>query len=469
MKSQTLEKRSSSGLAVLALSLALIGAASMVYYHLFLFMPRVQNVSQTKNLAGGYSFGIDFYPVWLTTRECVLQRCDPYSPVMTREIQKGIFGRALDTQISTDPVADYRTFAYPAFTDLLFWPASQFAFPAVRIALALLLGMLTIASIVFWLRALSWEISTPWLAVIFLLVLCSYQVLEGLYADQLGLLVGFLLAASILTLQRGRLLLAGLLMALTTIKPQMTALAILYLFVWCLSEWRARKLFVLGLFSTAAVLVGAAMMFWPHWIASWMHVVLGYHRYARPPLVSEVLAAPLGGAMVKPVSLLLTALLLVSAIWLIWRNRAANANSLAFWLTLSYLLAVTTVTLLPGQAIHDHVILLPAIFLLVRKNTDRSVGFSRTSSISTNWLAKNWFGKNWIGKTLLAAGIAIVLWPWMSAFSLIALRPLLAHDVFYSKAIFALPLRTAAAFPFVVLGLLTLALRGMEVAEASRG
>jgi hypothetical protein len=439
------DDRASSRLTRLALFVAILGAASMAYYHLALFMPRVHQFSQARNLAGGYSFGSDFYPVWLTARECVPQRCDVYSPEMTREIQSGIFGRALDPQLSSDPVADYRTFAYPAFTDLLFWPASQLPFSVVRVTLALLLGILTATSILLCMRALSWRVSLPWLAVIVLLVLGSYQVLEGLYADQLGLLVGFLLAASLLALQRGRLLLAGILMALTTIKPQMTVLAIFFLLIWSLSDWRARRLFVVGFLSTTLALALAATLVWPPWIASWMHVVLGYHRYARPPLVSEVLAAPLGPGMAQPASVALTALLLLVAAWLALRNRATDADSTRFWLTLSFLLAVTSITLLPGQAIHDHVILLPGIFLLAREHERLSV--------------------NWIGRSLLAAGAAIVLWPWIASFSLIVLRPLLAHDVFYSKAIFALPLRTAAAFPFVVLGLLILALRRAEVAD----
>ena len=85
--------------------------------------------------------------------------------------------------------------------------------------------------------ALSWSVSWPWLATAILLTVFSYPVLEGLYAGQLGLLVGFLLAASLLALQRGRLFLAGILMALTTIKPQMTALAIFYLLLWSLADW----------------------------------------------------------------------------------------------------------------------------------------------------------------------------------------------------------------------------------------
>jgi hypothetical protein len=65
------------------------------------------------------------------------------------------------------------------------------------------------------------------------------------------------------------------------------------------------------------------------------------------------------------------------------------------------------------------------------------------------------------------------LWPYTAAFSLVVLRPLLNPELFASKAVFVLPLRTAAAFPFVVLGLLATARpaisgRGRELVSASR-
>ena len=429
----------------------------MCYYHLGLFMPRVLEVGAAKNLAGGYAFGNDFYPVWLTTREWVREGRDPYSIEMTREIQQGLFGRPLDSQIPTDPLTDYRTFAYPAFTDLLFWPTAEFPFPVVRVVLVLLLAAMTVSSVLLWMRALSWHLRGLWLAVTVLLTLFSYPVLEGLYAGQLGLLVGFLLAASILALQRGRLLLSGILMALTTIKPQMTVLAILYLLLWSgvdwskdwrkdrSKDWRTHGGFILGFFSTMLALVFAATVVWPHWIGSWINVVLGYHRYARPPLVSELFAFPLGTSTTGLASMALIAVLLIVAAMLAWINRAAALHSTRFWVTLSLLLCITGVTLLPGQAVHDHVILLPGIFLL-----------------SGRWREMS---SSWIQKILLATAAAILLWPWIASAGLIALRPLLSHQQFYSKAVFALPLRTAAAFPFVVLGLLALALRGASAAR----
>jgi hypothetical protein len=421
--------------AALALALALVGAASMVYYHLGLFMPRVREVSAQRHLAGAYSFGGDFYPIWLTSRRWIRDHHDPYSPALTREIQIGLFGRPLDSHVPTDPPSDYRTFAYPAYTDLLFWPLSEIPFRILRIAWSALLVILLGGTVVFWSRALAWQLNAVDLAIAILLTVCSYQELEGLYAGQIGLLVGFLLSASLLALVRDRLVLAGISIALTTIKPQMVMLAILYLILWSASDWRKRRRFTIAFFATMFLLMAASLLVWPHWIQSWVNVIHAYPRYAMPPLASEVLSANLRSYLGTPI----IALLLVAAIALAWRGRSAAVGSYSFWLTLGSLLAVTTVTLAPGQAVHDHVILLPAIFLLVSRERLRNTGA--------------------IFRWLFAVGAAVVLWPWVTAACLIGLHPFLRPEVFYSKAVFALPLRTAAALPFVVIGLLVLAHR----------
>jgi hypothetical protein len=407
----------------------------MVYYHFGLFMPRVEAARATKHLAGPYSFGNDFYPIWLTSREWLQQRLDPYSPAVTREIQIGLFGRPLEARISTDPPTDYRTFAYPAFTDLLFWPASEVPFLTFRVVWAAILAALLAAAIFFWTEALSWSVSRTWLGIIFLLTVCSYPELEGLYAGQLGLLVGFLLAASLLALVRGRLLLAGILMALTMIKPQMTLLASLYLFIWSLHDWRRRGRFIFAFLATILLLTGSSLAVWPHWIQSWARVILGYHRYSMPPLALELFGLSLGPRN----GMVLIVIVLIITVGLAWRFRVADAGSDEFWLTLSILLAITTVAVLPGQSVCDHIILLPGIFLLAsRKPRQRAGAMSRA---------------------LLAIGIAVLLWPWVAALGLIALHPFFSPELFNSKAVFVLPLRTAAPFPFIVLGLLTMAFR----------
>jgi Glycosyltransferase family 87 len=432
--------------ANLALWLALIGAASMLDYHQALFRPRLQVARAAQGLSGGYSFGNDFYQIWLTSREWLRHRSDPYSPEMTREIQIGLYGRLLDPKRPSDPV-DQRAFPYPAFADLLFWPASEFAFPPLRIAVVCLLGALTCISVPLWLRALDWNIGWRWLMVILLLTLSSYPALEALYAEQLGLFVAFLLAASLFALRRQRFVLAGFLMAITTVKPQMTVLAILFLLCWSVHDWRARGRFCIGFFSILCVLVGLSLAVLPHWIQSWTRTILAYRHYTRPPLVQEVLTSYLGPHFAGPATLALTAIAIAVAMALAWRNRAAAFDSFTFWITLSLLLAITTIVILPGQAVYDHLILIPGILLLAR---NRSV--LRHAGSAPHALL-------WIGGLFL-------FWPWIAAFFLILLRPWLAPGVFDSTAILSLPIRTAASLPLAVLALLAWTIRLSPVPES---
>jgi hypothetical protein len=417
----------------LALGLALIGAASMFYYHQRLFMPRVQAARKTQGLDNGYAFGNDLYQVWLAARESLRNTRDPYSPEMTREIQIGLFGRPLDPNRG-DPI-DRRVFPYPAFTVLLFWPCAEFPFSPVRGVVVCLLAGLTVATVMLWLRVLRWRIAGKWFAVILLLTLSSYPALEGLYSVQLGLLVGFLLAAAILALERHRFLFAGFLLALTTIKPHVTALVILYLLLWSLHPWRERGRLLVGFVSTLALLTVAALMVFPHWIHSWIHTVLAARHYTQPAVLAEILASLLGPRLAAPATFVLTGAFMVIAVILAWHNRSAEATSRPFWLTLSLLLTITIIVILRGLAIYDHLILLPAILLLIR---DRS-GLLNSGPVP---------------RLLLVLGELVLFWPWVAAFVLILLRPWLAWSTFNSNAILSLPLRSAASLPVVVLVLL---------------
>src|SRR5262249_10285141 len=156
-----------------------------------------------------------------------------------------------------------------------------------------------------------------------LLTLFNYPVLEALFALQPGLIVGFLLAAVLYAMQRNQPLLAGILLALTTIKPQMTLLAIFYLLLWSMARWREQRRLAIGFAAILSILLATSLLIWPHWTSSWMHVVLGYHKYATPPLVSELLR-PSIGAGAGPV--LIVALLIASGV-LAWKYRNAEFGS----------------------------------------------------------------------------------------------------------------------------------------------
>lgn len=425
----------------LALCLALIAAASMLYFHEALFIPRAREVQRARGLASGYSFGNDFYQIWLSSRKLLQRRQDPYSPQMTREIQTGLYGRPLDPTRPGDPI-DQRAFPYPAFVDLLFLPAAALPFSIVRIAACCILAALTIAGVLLWLRVLNWNLNLKWTFVVLLLTLSSYPALEGLYAAQIGLLVSSLLAASVLALQNQRFLLSGTLLALTAMKPQVTILAVLYLLIWNLHTPRAHR-FYIGFFTNLAALIAAATIVLPHWISSWIHTVLAYRHYTPPPLVVQTLTSWLGPSLSGPATSLLTVAAIVTALVLAWKNRTADAQSFSFLLTLTVLLSITAFFLLPGLAVYDHLILIPGILLLFH---NRKLLLQEAEAIP---------------RIIAFISALILFWPWIAAFALICLRPILSVSIFYSTAVLSLPIRTAASLPFVVLALLALMWRAI--------
>jgi hypothetical protein len=431
----------SSSRSSIALLLVLLASACMTYYHLGLFIPHAMEQRAAKGMGAGYSFGGDFYPIWLTAREALQNHRDPYAPAMTRDIQTGLFGRPLDPRIPGDPPASYRAFAYPAYVDLLFWPLSRMPFPTVRIVLAVTLAVLTCISIPLWLLALGIRPSLPVIAILLLLTLSRYAVLEGLFAAQPGLLVGFLLAASFAALVKNRLFLAGSLFAFTFIKPQVSGIVAVYLLVWSVSRWRERRAFVHGWFAWLVVLVGASLDVWPGWIMQWLRVLSGYGSYSPPPLIRYSLGPRLG----PTVGPIVTVILLFAALILMWKLRRADANSPSFLLCVSLLLALTSITILPGQAVYDHIVLLPGI--LIAAWTWRSAAASSRPF-----------------RVVLALTALALFWQWIAVFPLLAIKPFLSPETFFSNPVLLLPLRTAASVPLAVSAVL-----GYLMAHVLRG
>jgi hypothetical protein len=411
------------------LLLAALLAGGMGFYYFGLFLPHSQAVRKESAAADGYFWGDDFYPIWLTAHECLAHSCDPYSAESTRKIQIGLFGRALNAGNPGDPPSDYRAFSYPAFVDVICFPLAWLSFPAARAILAFVLPLLSAASVVLWSKALRWNAAPAILLVFVLLTWLSYPGLEALFAQQFGLISAFLLASSVAALVFNRQGLAGCLLALATIKPQMCALLVLCLAMWAFSNLRQRWRFARGFAATLAALAFSAMLTRPGWIGDWLNVLLHYSDYSRPPLLAGF-AGPLFGRI-------LILLAIAAAIAFAWRVRQLPVTSPLFTLAMAILLALTVVTLLPEHAVYDHALLLPGIMIIVR------------------YWRRLWSGGTTLRITMALAAGALA-WQWIAAGAVVT-----AWAIFpgHLAALLFLPIRTAAAVPFVVIGILLLTKR----------
>jgi len=378
----------------------------------------------------------DLYPRWLGARELLLHGRDPYSPEITREIQIGYYGRPLDPASPSDP-KDQQGFAYPAYVVFLLAPTIGIAFPIVQTGFRWFLVALTAAAVLLWLRTLRWRPSFTVTAILIALTLGSFQVLQGIKLQQLSLLVGGLIAGCALLLAEGYFALAGILLALATIKPQLLLPLVAWLLVWAFSDWRHRQNLIWGFAATMGVLFASAEYVLPGWIGRFRSAVAAYRQYNDGAgSVLDVLITPEWGRV-------LAALIVVAFAVTAWKFRRASNDSSTFSLMFGLVLAITVV-IVPKAAPYNQILLLPAILLLAR-----------------HWQIL--WRKNRMSRTLLMVCGLLIFWPWLAATALtIASLGLPANTV--QKA-WAWPVWTSLAIPLAVVVLLASGFRDFTRAE----
>jgi hypothetical protein len=304
----------------------------------------------------------DLYPRWLGARELLLHRRNPYGREITLETQKGYYGRVLDASRADDP-KDQQGFAYPVYVVFILAPLIRLSFHDVQIIFRWLLIGLTAGSVLLWLRALRWRLPPLAVAIAMMLTLGSVPGVQGIQLQQLSLLVAALLAGSGACVASGYLFSGGVLLALATIKPQLAWPLIAWLLVWALSDWKARRRFLVGFTLTMGLLLIGAQVVLPGWGRMFLQAIRQYHEYTRNESVLDELfnwmAGRFGGDLLAVLAVLMAGLVL-------WTVRKQPASSPEFGRALVLVLALT-VLIVPMYAPYNQVLLLPAILSLVRE------------------------------------------------------------------------------------------------------
>jgi hypothetical protein len=303
----------------------------------------------------------DLYPRWLGARELLRRGRNPYSAEITREIQRGYYGRPLDPARADDP-KDRQGFVYPAYVVFLLAPTVDLPFDVVQKGFRWLLVGLAVATVFLWLHVLRWRASLG-MAVIFIVLMLGWlPMVQGIKLQQLSLLVAGLLAVCGACLAGGWLFLAGGLLALATIKPQLTWPLVLWLLFWASSDWRARRRFVFGFGLGMLLLLGGAQLMLPGWLRMFAEAIGQYHRYTQNQSVLVWLFGSIAGRILEAGSMLVCAIC-------VWRVRGELATSAAFGRAFGLVLALTVVVV-PMFAPYNQVLLAPAILALLRSESE---------------------------------------------------------------------------------------------------
>lgn len=369
------------GWAVLALAMLL--AAGAWAYTSAVIMPTVGAVAGARGQTAG-PYQSDLYETWLGTHELLWNGRDPYSDAVTADIQVGYFGHALTPD---DPIKDQQRFVYPLYIVFLLAPTTVVPFAWVKAAFPFIAPLLIALMINAWMAALSWNPSRLQRALITILGVSAPAAIHATLLQQPAVLVVTLMALAAACLSRGRYAWAGVLLALATIKPQLSLIFVLWLLGWALADWRRRQGVVWGVGATLAALLAGAFALLPGWVGEWLAAVRAYPEYAANQSILFWLPAPILPLVLAAIGLGLAAFA--------GQTRRAEPGSLAFGLMLA-LPGVYSILLFPSWATHSQLVLFPAALLALHQAaTLRSLGAA--------------------GRVVRALTFDFLLWPWLIA------------------------------------------------------
>jgi len=357
----------------------------------------------------------DLYPRWVGTRELLLNGRNPYGKEVSHQIQLAFYGHPIDQSYDqpNSEIIDEQRFVYPLYVVLLLAPTVHADFAALDTWAPVVLALLTAISLWIWLEVVRWRPPPLVIAALVLFVLSSPQITQGLRLRQCGLFVAFLLALASWFVTRKHYFAAGILLALSTIKPQMMALCLLWFLLWSAGEWKKRWPLPAGFGIALAALSGAGELLLPGWPRYFIEGLEAYRKYF--PTTSPIRLV-LGDWAGSALSIFVVAVLLAFA----WRSRRVAADSPEFVQMLAVFLLASTLVLPLLTPFNQVLLSLPVMMLL--RDWNRLPRLGRSAF------------------TVLAA------WPWIASLVLLAHPPRLDS----LSRLPLLPATLALLFPFLV-------------------
>jgi hypothetical protein len=339
--------------SVVLLVAALISLVGMHAYFRTVIIPAQEEHAATHDEPRGNLS--DLYPRWLGTKEFLLQHRNPYSAEVTADIQRGYWGRTLDSNKSNDPKDEMR-FAYPLYVVFLLAPTVTLPFESVqRLYLSIAIPLCVIA-VWLWMHTLNNRVNHTHVAVAIMLFLGSYPVAQAIHLQQLALLIFALIALAVAAVGYGKLSAAGVILAIAMIKPQTTIPIAAWLLFWAAAGWKNRKMLAISFTATMIVLCAGAGLLLPGWIGDWRAGASSYVGYtAGVPAHVLVIFGKYAGAVIG--------LALCGGVaMLCWSARNDLPSSDRFKLV-SVLILVVSLAVTPLWHEYDQMFVAPAILL----------------------------------------------------------------------------------------------------------
>jgi hypothetical protein len=356
----------------------------------------------------------DLYPRWLGARELLLHRRDPYSAAVTRDIQKGFYGRPLDPSNPAHALAP-EAFYYPLYVVFLLAPTVTLPFATVAKDFGWFFMFGIAVSVPLWGHAIGLRLRPLQLAAAMVLAVSSYPAVLEFHMQNLTALVALLLALAAASLVRGWFVLSGFLLALATIKPQFSGLFVVWFAIWAAGRWAQRKRMAWSFAATMVALVLGGEALLPHWIREFAGTMDAYRKYATGPSILNIFFPSVLAWVVAAV--LVTALIGMSLRW-----RACTPGSGEFGWALAWA-AIVTLAIIPTSAYNQVLLVPPFLVLLAQRKTISAMGLMPRALAKAAFASQAW---QWVTAVIVSGSSLLISGERMRGAALVPVYTLLA-------------------------------------------
>ena len=313
------------------------------------------NVQFSRNNPGGN----DFLPYYIGTRALIFEGKSPYSDEVALEVQTIIFGRPAEPG-----EIEFRV-VYPLYSILIFTPFALIRdYTIARVAWMTVMEIALLGIGYLSLQITDWKPKFAVLLIYFQFSVLWYHGFRAVINGNAVVVVALCITAALYAIMKEKDRAAGVLLALSTIKPNLVILLISYVLFWCF--YRRRYQAITWFIGSLLVLVLGAMVLIPDWILQNIWEIIKYPGYTPPGTLAEAIGLRLPEferGLQWGIGIALGSLLAIE----ILRSRKANYEgflwSACLVLTVSQWIGIATD---PG----NFVILFPA-FVLVLSSLDQ--------------------------------------------------------------------------------------------------
>lgn len=332
--------------------------------------------------AGASPGGFHFLPGWLAAGSWLREGVQPYAASIRAAAERMMHGGPAEPQLGESVGA----FVYPAPALIFFLPFSLLPYETARGLWLVVLEVSLIAMVVIGPRLRQPRPVGRRTILSLIFAMACLHSLQGLLVGQLAILEALLVAGILLAIARDNDTLAGTLLGLAMVKPQMSFLLVPFVLLWSRS---ARRWSIPAAWAvTLAVLIGGSLLLFPQWPLQWAReVALLAERVPAQSALSALIVE--GSQALAWIVVLLSGMLLLYLVWE-WNQTGRQAGRQFQWT--AWLTVVVGALIGPRWTSIDNVVLIPAWL----------------------WLFEGW-SERWGrqgGMLSLLAGAVLIALPW---------------------------------------------------------